>query len=97
MSNSVKAEPPVEPPAANDRLTTNDVGSAFEGFISKADESINKFLAEKTDEETGALNLSSADSLQLQRLMADQSIAAQTGTSTLKAVKDNITAAARNI
>lgn len=80
--------------AANNRLTTNDVGSAVEGYIGKADESINKFLAAKTDK--GALNISSADSLQLQRLMADQSIAAQTGTSTLKAVKDNITAA-RNI
>ncbi|WP_075339316.1 hypothetical protein [Yersinia enterocolitica] len=78
------------------RLTTNDVGSAFEGFIQKADADIEKFLVEKTNKE-GTLNLSSSDSLKLQRLMSDQSIAAQTGTSTLKAVKDNIVAAARNI
>ncbi|HHL2502272.1 TPA: hypothetical protein ACQ301_004402 [Yersinia enterocolitica] len=78
------------------RLTTHDVGSAFEGFIHKADEEIEKFLAANTNDD-GSLNLSSSDSLKLQRLMSDQSIAAQTGTSTLKAVKDNIIAAARNI
>ncbi|MGT0149059.1 hypothetical protein ACT691_02240 [Vibrio metschnikovii] len=47
--------------------------------------------------EDGTLNLSASDSLQLQKLMAEQSIAAQTATTTLKSVKDSIIAAARNI
>ncbi|AWS50765.1 hypothetical protein [Providencia rettgeri] len=83
-------------PPKDGRLTTDDISTAFGGFISTADKAVNKFLTEHTGDD-GALVLSSADSLQLQRLMADQSIAAQTGTSTLKTVKDNITAAARNI
>ncbi|KAA1446922.1 hypothetical protein F1E07_26345 [Escherichia coli] len=87
---------PVGPNLTDGRLTTVDAAGTFEGFIKVADTAIEKFLTEHT-EEGGALNLSSADSLKLQQLMSDQSIAAQTGTSTLKAVKDNIVAAARNI
>ncbi|WP_274684946.1 hypothetical protein [Vibrio aestuarianus] len=41
--------------------------------------------------------MSSSDMLTLQQLMAEQSISAQTATSTLKSVKDSISASARNI
>ncbi|NRN28521.1 hypothetical protein [Photorhabdus heterorhabditis] len=84
------------PNLTDGRLTTIDAAGTFQEFIKVADTAIEEFLTAHT-EEGGALNLSSADSLKLQQLMSDQSIAAQTGTSTLKAVKDNIVAAARNI
>jgi len=89
------ADTAIKPDLTDGRLTTGDIGISFEGFINKADAAVEKFIQQKSPD--GNLNLSSADSLQLQRLMSDQSIAAQTGTSTLKAVKDNIIAAARNI
>ncbi|HDY7722153.1 TPA: hypothetical protein RQK05_004184 [Vibrio vulnificus] len=77
-------------------LTTADVADSFEGFISAADEDVENFIADNTNAD-GVLEMSASQSLELQQLMADQSIAAQTGTSTLKGVKDSITAAARNI
>ncbi|WP_045373073.1 hypothetical protein [Vibrio campbellii] len=80
----------------DNQLTTKDVADSFEGFISAADEDVENFIADNTNED-GVLEMSASQSLELQQLMADQSIAAQTGTSTLKAVKDSITAAARNI
>ncbi|KGR34993.1 hypothetical protein OA39_01928 [Vibrio campbellii] len=78
------------------QLTTKDVADSFEGFISAADEDVENFIADNTNDD-GVLEMSASQSLELQQLMADQSIAAQTGTSTLKGVKDSITAAARNI
>lgn len=78
------------------QLTTSDVADSFEGFISAADEDVENFIADNTNAD-GVLEMSASQSLELQQLMADQSIAAQTGTSTLKGVKDSITAAARNI
>ncbi|HGS4624369.1 TPA: hypothetical protein ACMDON_003300 [Vibrio cholerae] len=77
-------------------LTTTYINNTFNGLISQADKAIEKFLTEKSAED-GTLNLSASDSLQLQKLMAEQSIAAQTATTTLKSVKDSIIAAARNI
>ncbi|YCO02652.1 hypothetical protein ACB087_19695 [Vibrio sp. VNB-15] len=77
------------------QLTTSDVADSFEGFISAADQDVENFIANNTND--GVLEMSASQSLELQQLMADQSIAAQTGTSTLKGVKDSITAAARNI
>ncbi|MBE4089733.1 hypothetical protein HJ107_23385 [Vibrio parahaemolyticus] len=77
-------------------LTTTDVADSFEGFIKAADEDVENFIADNTNAD-GVLEMSASQSLELQQLMADQSIAAQTGTSTLKGVKDSITAAARNI
>ncbi|MHA2879518.1 hypothetical protein ACXZ7R_24375 [Vibrio campbellii] len=64
--------------------------------MSAADEDVENFIADNTNDD-GVLEMSASQSLELQQLMADQSIAAQTGTSTLKGVKDSITAAARNI
>ncbi|AMF96296.1 MULTISPECIES: hypothetical protein [Vibrio harveyi group] len=77
-------------------LTIKDVAGSFEDFIKEADEGVENFIKDNTNTE-GQLEMSASQSLQLQQLMADQSIAAQTGTSTLKGVKDSITAAARNI
>ncbi|CAH1536027.1 Whole genome shotgun sequence [Vibrio owensii] len=91
--SSVRADTPVE---TGGHLTTNDVAESFEGFISAADKDVEKFISDNTNED-GVLEMSASESLELQQLMADQSIAAQTGTSTLKGVKDSITAAARNI
>ncbi|HDY7722154.1 TPA: hypothetical protein RQK05_004185 [Vibrio vulnificus] len=91
---SVRAEPAV--PTTDNQLTTADVADSFESFISAADEDVENFIADNTNDD-GVLEMSASQSLELQQLMADQSIAAQTGTSTLKAVKDSITAAARNI
>ncbi|EKT60094.1 hypothetical protein [Providencia sneebia] len=76
-------------------LKTTDVESTFKGYINKADDAVNTFLAANTED--GVLSLSSSGSLELQRLMADQSISAQTATATLKSIKDSISAAARNI
>ncbi|EGQ8234520.1 hypothetical protein ACOLMZ_004504 [Vibrio parahaemolyticus] len=86
-------------------LKTTEVGTSFEEFVKTADKAIEEFI--KTKSNTGAggavggadssLSLSAGESLQLQRLMGDQSIAVQTGTATLKSIKDSISSAARNI
>jgi hypothetical protein len=76
-------------------LTTSDVADNFESFIDNADAEVEKFISGHST--GGTLEMSASESLELQQLMADQSIAAQTATSTLKGVKDSITAAARNI
>ncbi|WP_245986837.1 hypothetical protein [Vibrio pectenicida] len=91
--------PMVTPPGVDNdgHLTTKEVSDNFESFIQNCDDQIEKFIKDNTDASTGALELSASQSLELQQLMADQSIAAQTGTSTLKGVKDSIIAAARNI
>lgn len=81
---------------ADQQLTTADVADSFEGFISAADNDVEAFIGSNTNSD-GVLEMSASQSLELQQLMADQSIAAQTGTSTLKGVKDSILAAARNI
>ncbi|EKF9704053.1 TPA: hypothetical protein ACMDV9_002295 [Vibrio cholerae] len=81
---------------ADDALKTTEVGTAFEGFVSLADKAVETFINNNT-EDGGSLSLSAGQSLELQRLMGDQSIAVQTGTSTLKSIKDSISSAARNI
>ncbi|MCX8860103.1 hypothetical protein [Vibrio parahaemolyticus] len=83
-------------------LKTTEVGETFETFVSNADNAIEEFIKEKSGggQAGGAgdsLSLSAGESLQLQRLMGDQSITVQTGTSTLKSIKDSIASAARNI
>ncbi|CSE01860.1 Uncharacterised protein [Vibrio cholerae] len=83
--------------AADGALKTTEVGLAFEVFVEHADKAVETFITANADETTGALSLSAGQSLQLQRLMGDQSIAVQTGTSTLKSIKDSISSAARNI
>lgn len=91
--SSVRENPSV---SIDSQLTTSEVADCFEGFISAADEDVENFIADNTNAD-GVLEMSASQSLELQHLMANQSIAAQTGTSTLKAVKDSVTAAARNI
>ncbi|HFG1863538.1 TPA: hypothetical protein ACGF2P_003466 [Vibrio cholerae] len=82
---------------ADGALKTTEVGTSFEAFVATADEAVENFITANADDTTGALSLSAGQSLQLQRLMGDQSIAVQTGTSTLKSIKDSISSAARNI
>ncbi|HFG2076955.1 TPA: hypothetical protein ACGF30_003165 [Vibrio cholerae] len=81
---------------ADDALKTTEVGTAFEAFVTLADDAVETFINDNTGED-GSLSLSAGQSLELQRLMGDQSIAVQTGTSTLKSIKDSISSAARNI
>ncbi|HGS4526995.1 TPA: hypothetical protein ACMDNX_002320 [Vibrio cholerae] len=81
---------------ADNKLKTTEVGTAFEGFVTLADKAVEGFINTNTGED-GSLSLSAGQSLELQRLMGDQSIAVQTGTSTLKSIKDSISSAARNI
>ena len=90
---------PVTAPGTNGdgHLTTSEVSDNFQTYIENADQAISDFLDDPAHQSNGALELSASQSLELQQLMADQSIAAQTGTSTLKGVKDSIIAAARNI
>ncbi len=77
-------------------LKTTEVGEAFEGLVTIADAAVEAFIKEKSEDGAG-LQLSAGESLELQRLMGDQSITVQTGTSTLKSIKDSISSAARNI
>ncbi|EII3728766.1 hypothetical protein LG468_003571 [Vibrio cholerae] len=79
-------------------LKTTEVGTTFEAFVSEADKAVEEFINDKSGGLGGtSLSLSAGESLQLQRLMGDQSITVQTGTSTLKSIKDSISSAARNI
>ncbi|EMQ66070.1 hypothetical protein ACVTEI_08705 [Vibrio cholerae] len=82
---------------ADGALKTTEVGLSFEVFVETADKAVEAFITDKADAQTGSLSLSAGESLQLQRLMGDQSIAVQTGTSTLKSIKESISSAARNI
>lgn len=89
------------------QLTTGYINSTFGGLIDASDKKVSDFIEEHTgnydnsgvwtQDPDGTLTLSASDSLELQQLMADQSITAQTSTSTLKSIKDSISAAARNI
>ncbi|EMV0268903.1 hypothetical protein ABF107_002571 [Vibrio parahaemolyticus] len=82
--------------AKDEALKTTEVGVSFEKLIAKADGAVETFIEEKT-KTNGQLELSAGESLELQRLMGDQSITVQTGTATLKSIKDSISSAARNI
>ncbi|EGQ9809169.1 hypothetical protein FWP27_24015 [Vibrio parahaemolyticus] len=79
----------------DDALKTTEVGETFEEFVTTADGLVEEFITDKS--QSGSLSLSAGESLQLQRLMGDQSITVQTGTATLKSIKDSISSAARNI
>ncbi|CAB1245763.1 hypothetical protein ACXAJL_003519 [Vibrio cholerae] len=80
---------------ADKALKTTEVGTTFESFVQEADSAVETFITDKSN--GGSLSLSAGESLELQRLMGDQSITVQTGTSTLKSIKDSISSAARNI
>ncbi|GEM77463.1 hypothetical protein [Vibrio sagamiensis] len=75
-------------------VTTNEVSDIFEAQIQAADADIEKWLKENSDANGG---MSTTDAVTLQQKMANQSIIVQTGTSTLKGIKDSILAAVRNI
>lgn len=79
-------------------LTTSEVTDTFADYIAKADGALEAYMTDPDHlDDSGALDLSASESLVFQKLMSAQSIAAQTGTSTLKTLKDSIIAAARNI
>ncbi|EGQ8387560.1 hypothetical protein AW040_21795 [Vibrio parahaemolyticus] len=79
-------------------LKTTEVGQTFEAFVLQADTAVEAFIKAKTNaNNNNSLSLSAGESLELQRLMGDQSITVQTGTATLKSIKDSISSAARNI
>ncbi|EJG0952424.1 hypothetical protein C4G92_RS23185 [Vibrio parahaemolyticus O1:K58] len=84
----------------DEALKTTEVGTTFENFVKTADKAVEEFITNKTNAGANggdSLSLSAGESLELQRLMGDQSITVQTGTSTLKSIKDSIASAARNI
>ncbi|WP_114996401.1 hypothetical protein [Grimontia hollisae] len=76
-------------------LKTTEVGKEFESMVKAADGAVEAFI--KANSTQAGLSLSASQSLELQRLMGDQSIATQAGTATLKSIKDSISSAARNI
>lgn len=80
----------------SNNLFTGSITHVFAQLIQSADGAIQNDIDRNTDA-NGVLTLSAAESLNMQKLVGDQSIAAQTGTSTLKSVKDSIEAAVRNI
>ncbi|AYV25059.1 hypothetical protein L1D61_25605 [Vibrio mediterranei] len=92
---------------SSNNLSTGHISATFGGLIRNAEKKVSEFIEDHTGvigpdgqfkkDPNGTLILSASDSLKLQHLMADQSIAAQTSTSTLKSVKDSIAASARNI
>ncbi|AEH11994.1 hypothetical protein KO533_12050 [Shewanella sp. NKUCC05_KAH] len=89
------------------QLSTGYISGVFGGLVNNADDKVSTFITDHTGsvdkdgkftpDKDGTLILSASDSLSLQQLMADQSITAQTSTTTLKSIKDSISAAARNI
>lgn len=83
------------PITSDTHLKTTEVGKTFEALVKIADEAVETFIDSKN--KNGGLQLSAGESLELQRLMGDQSITVQTGTATLKSIKDSIMSAARNI
>ncbi|MBS0045073.1 hypothetical protein KFE26_22765 [Shewanella sp. M16] len=88
-------------------LSTGYISGKFGALINASDKAVSDFMTAHTGsvdssgtfvpDPNGTLILSSSEALSLQQLMADQSITAQTSTSTLKSIKDSISAAARNI
>lgn len=88
-------------------LSTGYISGKFGSLINASDKAVSDFMTSHTgtvgpdgtfvQDDKGTLILSSSEALSLQQLMADQSITAQTSTSTLKSIKDSISASARNI
>ena len=91
----------------NQPLTTGYIDGKLGDLVDNSETAIDTFIADHTGtvgadgafvkDPNGTLILSSSDALEMQRLMADHSITSQTATSTLKSVRDSISASARNI
>ncbi len=82
-------------PAPGRGLGMDGFQETMTGLVDKADEQVNKFIGDHSS--NGALEMSAGESLQLQRLMADESIVANASTGGVKDMADSIKAAARNI
>ncbi len=88
-------------------LTTGYVQGKMGELVDNSELLIEAFILEHTgsvgpdgtfvQNPNGTLIMSASDALEMQRLMADHSITSQTATSTLKSVRDSISASARNI
>ena len=76
-------------------LTTDDVYNGFAECINTAEKKVKNFLSSQTGSSGLVLNATTA--FELQALMADVAMASQTGSSTLKSIKDSALSAARNI
>ncbi|MCX8985948.1 hypothetical protein [Citrobacter portucalensis] len=79
----------------DNNLHTSSITAVFAQLVKAADGAIQHEIDANTV--NGILSLSTAESLNMQKLMGDQSIAAQAGTSSLKSIKDSISGAVRNI
>lgn len=79
----------------DNNLHTSSITAVFAQLVKAADGAIQNEINSNTV--NGILTLSAAESLNMQKLMGDQSIAAQAGTSSLKSIKDSISSAVRNI
>lgn len=88
-------------------ITTGQIGAKFGDLIDSQEQEIEDFIKEHTGKidsngnfvqaDDGQLILSSTDSLELQKLMGEQSIVATSASNTLKKISDSILTAARNI
>jgi len=82
-------------PAPGSGLGMDAFQETMTGLVNSADAQVNKFIEDHTN--NSALEMSAGESLQLQRLMADESIVANASTGGVKDMADSIKAAARNI
>ena len=82
-------------PAGLDSGGLDGFQETMTGLVNKADQQVSDFIDGHSS--NGALEMSAGESLQLQRLMADESIVANASTGGVKDMADSIKAAARNI
>jgi len=73
-----------------------DFQSTMSNLVNSADAQVSAFITDHTGT-NNSLEMSAGESLQLQRLMADESIVANASTGGVKDMADSIKAAARNI
>ncbi len=85
---------PVDPPGL-DSGGLDGFQETMTGLVNIADQQVSEFIDGHSS--NGALEMSAGESLQLQRLMADESIVANASTGGVKDMADSIKAAARNI
>jgi|GEM_PF-2636677 len=86
-------------PGGDDTGTPGGLGdfqSTMSNLVNSADAQVSAFITDHTGT-NNSLEMSAGESLQLQRLMADESIVANASTGGVKDMADSIKAAARNI
>ena len=83
-------------PVPGDGLGINEVANTFEDAVDKADGLIREAI-DRMNDPANTEGPTSTDAMEFQRLMANQSIMVQTGTGSIKSLKDSIMSAVRNI